>query len=186
MRICELDGCNRNHEARGYCRKHSDNVKKWGVPDPLPEFKRALRAAFLPCCQYCDEKVTSKKSVLCKFHAGRKNRGLDIDAPRKQYHLGNPGYGATHDRVRKERGPASLQACVDCGDQARDWALKPNTEDIVIQQDGANAGRTFSRDVNDYEPRCRPCHINHDTENHLQRAKHGRAKKVTVDFEGVS
>ncbi len=57
-------------------------------------------------------------------------------------------YRAIHARIVNERGRADSYLCVDCGEEARQWSYK---------------GRVgFSPDVNDYEPRCVPCHRAYD------------------------
>lgn len=32
MRLCEIEGCNEKHEAKGYCKKHYRKYKKYGDP----------------------------------------------------------------------------------------------------------------------------------------------------------
>ena len=58
-----------------------------------------------------------------------------------------PNIQTIHDRLIKVRGAAILHPCVDCGGIAMDWSKKHNT-------DG-----TFSED---YDPRCRHCHMVYD------------------------
>jgi NAD-dependent SIR2 family protein deacetylase len=56
-------------------------------------------------------------------------------------------YTIRHQRVRKARGPAKYQNCIDCGEVAEHWSR-------IHDKDG--------EDPNDYEPRCRPCHRKYD------------------------
>lgn len=142
-------------------------LRTWGSPvPPSLDIKAGLRAEKLPCCTYCDEPSTSPNPGLCSFHMRRKGSGLDLDAPRKRYNLGDPGYSAMRDKIRKERGRAPEYSCVDCGIQARDWVLRFDAS-IKTETTGPNAGRLFSQDIFDYEPRCRPCHNVYDTLHNL-------------------
>lgn len=54
---------------------------------------------------------------------------------------------AFHQRMRKVKGKASLQRCVDCGSQARDWSYVHDTA---------------ADNMDNYVPRCRRCHIEYD------------------------
>lgn len=56
-------------------------------------------------------------------------------------------YNRDHARVRRERGAADHNACVDCGRKARDWSFNH----------GENAADPMS-----YSPRCRSCHMKYD------------------------
>ena len=49
--------------------------------------------------------------------------------------------------VRKLRGKASDQKCIDCGSNARDWSQIHGSDPLV---------------VTNYEPRCRKCHTVYD------------------------
>lgn len=82
---------------------------------------------------------------------------------RKHRHFGDDiGYAAAHWRVRKERGAARQHSCVDCGQQAVDWSLR---NDAVSLRNGMHCQieMTYSVDVMEYDPRCRPCHKTYDT-----------------------
>ena len=57
-------------------------------------------------------------------------------------------YQRRHRVVVKLRGKASDQRCVDCGGQARHWST-------VHDRDGMDV-------MNDYAPRCYPCHSAYD------------------------
>jgi NAD-dependent SIR2 family protein deacetylase len=56
-------------------------------------------------------------------------------------------YKSRHIRVRKARGKASEQACVDCGKPAREWSQTHSTT---------------GQEPEHYQPRCRKCHAAYD------------------------
>jgi hypothetical protein len=56
-------------------------------------------------------------------------------------------YKALHNMVSRAKGPAKLHKCIDCDDEAVDWST-------IHGKDG--------NDPNEYEPRCKRCHILYD------------------------
>jgi len=66
------------------------------------------------------------------------------------------GYQAVHRRLKMLRGPASLQICVLCGEQAYDWAFHEQDSAAPVLVD--DRGRYYSLDLDAYRPMCRPCH----------------------------
>jgi len=68
------------------------------------------------------------------------------------------GYTGMHDRVRKVRGSATLQSCIDCGDEAMDWSCRRDVPHKISTADGLY----YSTDIDAYDPRCRPCHKVYD------------------------
>lgn len=74
-----------------------------------------------------------------------------------------PTYNGAHQLIRRESGPASARACVDCAEPAREWSFVGNP---ASAQRGTN-GCLYSTDPNDYVPRCKPCHVRHDAQQRL-------------------
>lgn len=72
-----------------------------------------------------------------------------------------PNYAARHTRLRRQRGSAKDQLCIDCGQPAAEWAQVHGTT-------GMEAG--------DYEPRCLKCHAEYDDETKARGERHGCAK----------
>ena len=66
-------------------------------------------------------------------------------------------YSTAHSAVEIEFGKASDYSCVDCGKPAQEWAF--NGKEPRVQ--GKN-GLWFSTDINNYDPKCRPCHRGKD------------------------
>jgi len=56
-------------------------------------------------------------------------------------------YFVLHKWVRRHKGPASAQLCVECGNPAEEWA---------------NISGEYHRDLEDYQPMCRKCHRRRD------------------------
>jgi hypothetical protein len=72
-----------------------------------------------------------------------------------------PGYRSAHLALYRERGSASSHWCVDrCGRRAVHWSFAFTTATEQLVDD---LGRIYSSNVDDYEPRCRPCHSWYDT-----------------------
>lgn len=69
----------------------------------------------------------------------------------------SPGYHAVHQRIYRERGPASAQTCA-CGAPARHWAYAGprQTGDVA----------PFSPDLGAYQAMCVPCHKAFDLAAH--------------------
>ncbi|XBA13391.1 hypothetical protein SEA_XENIA2_64 [Gordonia phage Xenia2] len=58
-----------------------------------------------------------------------------------------PTFGAMHQRLRREFGPARDYLCNDCDGLAKEWSKIHDREGY---------------DLDDYEPRCGPCHAKYD------------------------
>lgn len=88
----------------------------------------------------------------CRMHHQRWKTHGD---PEKTLYVRTPTYASMHVRLRWHRGPAKDHVCVDCGERAKHWSYN--------NAGGANErvspeNRTYSLDIDDYEPRCQPCH----------------------------
>ena len=70
-----------------------------------------------------------------------------------------PTYGTWHRIIRAEMGSAKSLLCVDCGGPAWDWSLKRDAINLVFDESWPG---WFSRKIEDYEPRCRSCHVSYD------------------------
>lgn len=57
-----------------------------------------------------------------------------------------PSLLTLHKRIHRKYGKASNFKCVDCSKTARDWSNKG----------------TYTDRIEDYEPRCRKCHVRKD------------------------
>lgn len=71
-----------------------------------------------------------------------------------------------HGHLRRVKGLATQHNCVDCGKPAREWSQIDGTKGTDIH--------------NDYEPRCRPCHLKYD--KHLLGSRNHQAKLHESDI----
>ena len=75
----------------------------------------------------------------------------------------DPIYAANHRRIRRNLGKASEYTCTDCGGSALDWSQTHGTS---------------GESDDDFEPRCRSCHVIYDGLIERNKATHwGRANK---------
>ena len=95
----------------------------------------------------------------CQMHYGRWQQHGDplfVTPTRRRDDI---GYTAAHGRVKQDRGRAAEHSCVQCGEQARDWAYDGKDPD-ELQGDGRR--NAYSVDPAYYQPFCRSCHMKHD------------------------
>lgn len=71
-------------------------------------------------------------------------------------------YIGAHLRNQRVRGKASTHACIDCGLQAQEWSLKAAPSKSLSGPTPSGYECRYSPDPFDYEPRCKPCHAQHD------------------------
>lgn len=94
----------------------------------------------------------------CDTHYTRCRRTGDPcgDTPIGARSVPHPdSYSAVRQRIRRERGPASALACMDCGTGARDWSYDYSDPD---ERTDPARGYRYSTDVARYVARCRSCH----------------------------
>lgn len=123
------------------------NCIKCGVEKPLSEYYigKKMKDGHLNTCKEC-----FKAQVLSRY-TRRPPR------PRQE----EVTYIGMHKRVVREKGPACTHKCVDCDKQAKDWSYNNNGSKKRYAE---NNGKTieYSLDANDYDPRCRACHLKFD------------------------
>lgn len=74
-------------------------------------------------------------------------------------------YSEAHRRVRAARGPASADACDDCGEPAAEWSYagaSPDEQTGMVRMAGGDEVRAWSPVPTDYDPVCRRCHRERD------------------------
>lgn len=108
----------------------------------------------------CDRPYVSRDRCSTHYAEWKRRRDGRYQRYGPEHHNWNPeiGYHGLHKRLRRVRGNARTHPCVDCGQPAREWALRHDAENIVTDE----RGRRYSRDLHDYDARCAPCHGAYD------------------------
>lgn len=70
-------------------------------------------------------------------------------------------YAGAHQRLRRLRGSAADYVCVDCGGSAADWSYTGESTDELVDN-ALSTPLRYSLNLDDYEPRCRSCHLRLD------------------------
>jgi hypothetical protein len=146
---CEV--CGRQTSRKTLCEAHYYRLRRTGSVGDA-----AIQTGDQGCSvDGCDRK--HRAHDLCSLHWARKRRNgttelLPAVGPRAPRWAGDEvGYGGAHQRVRRERGPASDHTC-PCGEPAGQWAIDharaPLSED----------GMPYSPNPQDYTAMCVPCH----------------------------
>lgn len=161
---CTVTGCTSSvRSGRAlYCELHYGRIRRNGHIDrTVPEYRADRGICIVEGCREIDHGPHG----YCAKHRTRQLRHGDplICLPR-----GNPAghehhsfkgedirYGAAHERVRVERGPAKAHDCIDCGKRAAHWSY--NHSDPNELRD-LELNLPFSADPEHYSPRCVPCH----------------------------
>lgn len=122
------------------CEKYTPLKGQVGITCKICGKNKIIRRSRKTENNYCSLECYYKSLV------GGKNYGM-----RGKRHPNWKGdeakYSSMHDWVRRKKGKASNYKCAYCEKQARDWA---------------NIDHKVSRDLEDYMPLCRKCHIKFD------------------------
>lgn len=171
---CLVDACEGKHRSKGYCQYHYDRWLSTGSPDAPPE--RPTECKHVGCgkpvvgWQMCEghyrewrEMVRQERCQIegcrnklrargwCELHYSRwKEHGSADWMP----HV-TTSYKGVHDTIKRKRGRATTQLCVDCGQRADEWSY--DHADPSEMRD-PETGFGYSLDPSHYDPRCRPCH----------------------------
>jgi hypothetical protein len=113
-------------------------------------------------CDYCGNPFMGRRSgqEFCSDEC----RSLSSRNP-------EAGYVGRHLRVRRDRGPATDQTCVDCGQPAKEWS----------QIHGTDGQDSFAH----YVPRCRKCHDVYDAESKPQGEQVYNAQLTGAQVRGI-
>jgi hypothetical protein len=165
---CSVEGCDKPRRSSGvpYCQKHYSRVRRHGHAEAT---RKPPQPATGPCpVEGCDQ--PQSYNGMCKKHATRVARHGDPHAfthqrdrnlPRGQANPHWTGddatYFAVHQRLASSKGRASGLSCVDCGGAAAQWSY-----DHSDAQERSSEFGPYSVDLDRYDPRCVPCHKEHD------------------------
>ena len=169
---CSVDGCERTSrvttDGGPMCDAHYKRILRTGKAGPA-EIKRVREERGICSVDGCGN-PDDGQNELCKLHGTRMRRTGDPlkytphaerNFPRGEAHAAWTGdqasYSAVHVRLRRVRGKASTHSCADCGGRAAQWSYGRNSETERQSDYGP-----YSTNLDDYEPRCVPCHKRFD------------------------
>jgi len=148
-RPCTIDDCDTHEKARGWCYRHYRLWKLYGDPNyqkpkltdedrlnahgTMMAYTAHIRLK-VPICEPCRN--------ARRVYAGTKRPYIEELAT----------YESIHKKLQSHRGSATAHTC-PCGKRAEEWAHIQTDQQVVDKR-----GRRYSRDIQDYEPRCVPCH----------------------------
>jgi len=163
---CELPDCDKpRYQRQRMCGSHFMKAYRHGDPyykAPIPHTDiTGQRFGSLTA----QERVNGRWNCACDCGATTTVRIGDLKNgnakscgnPKIHRRSESPTYEAVHERLRRDRGPARAQHCVDCGKRAAHWSYDhADTAELVGERDGLR--RPYSLDQQHYQPRCVPCH----------------------------
>lgn len=97
MRVCTIEGCNREYDSRGWCTTHYLRWKKWG--DPLKICSRLVHSKTCSI-EGCNKEFEAKG--FCKMHLTRLYRTGTIFKKERIQKKKNP---------KRIRGKCSIESC---------------------------------------------------------------------------
>ncbi|WNM68813.1 HNH endonuclease [Gordonia phage Soos] len=156
--MCTATDCTRpgrNKNGAGLCEAHYYRQRRGST-------LTAPVSTHYPAGTPCSVDGCAKPRVaqqLCDMHYARLVRHGDVTTviAVEDRQFNNPraevvSYGAMHQRLTKDRGPASAHPCFDCGSPARQWSYDHSDPDQLY------GPWPYSLDPNRYVPRCVSCH----------------------------
>ena len=170
---CAINECRRpaRNKTSELCKMHYHRAYRNGEAGEATERIRQARAG------KCTVEGCSKpdlEGIYCKTHGARvrrhgdphkviaaKDREMPTGGDHPHWKGDQPGYGAAHERVTREKGRASEHDCVDCGDAAYHWSYTHQCKDEVVR-DVRGYIIAYSPHPDQYVPRCVPCHKRFD------------------------
>lgn len=154
---CGVEECDRVAEWLGYCGKHAWRFKKYGDPLRVTVIRTPQGTCTVEDCE-----TQARSRGMCVKHLTRwTNHGDVHHNARSQQGTANITYGGAHLRVRRVRGRARDQVCIDCGRSAHHWSYNHTDPD---ERADPKTGLAYSADPTHYSPRCTPCHSAFDHE----------------------
>lgn len=169
---CEVDGCNKPSRSRSqkYCEMHYYRVRRNGTTETV-----LVKVPDSECvADDCTDPAYYSTGECRNCYLRRQRNGSWVkhtSGENAWNWLGEEAlnYRAVHQRVRAKRGSASQYECVDCGNIAKHWSYSHSSKN---EKWGWHDGFyvPFGTSVDDYDPRCVPCHKRLDLEKCQERS----------------
>lgn len=178
---CELPECTSpRHQSHRLCGSH---YMKW-YRHGDPRWKQPTRSADLTGQRFGTLVALERADVkhwICVCDCGRERRVRAWCLTAGQTQTCNIGhrrlqtvaYNAAHQRLATDRGPASDQACIDCGRTAQQWSYDHEDTSEFVATEGA-----YSLSQEHYFPRCVPCHKRFDLDRLSARCNSRKGARV--------
>lgn len=154
-RGCAVDSCDRPHYGRGFCQRH------WH------EYRNGIEPGTRPClagtpCSFpgCGRAV--RTNGLCSTHADNLRTKGELKPIESRSIHDECRYDAAHHRVTNLWGKASQYPCIECGNQAKDWAYDRKDETELYGETVTKSWCFYSRYPEFYMPMCGSCHRRRD------------------------
>lgn len=169
---CGVSDCTKGAYRKGYCYAHYMKDYRYGTPTPQHAPKWIdLRGQRFGTLTVTD--VRDGRFWVCRCDCGdtalrdsgnlrRWGEANTCGTPGKHYRSDEPGYVASHDRVRRIHGPASMHVCADCGAPADHWSYDHMDADEMYHEYKEGMFAAYSAKPEHYSPRCVPCHKRYD------------------------
>ena len=173
QRTCTIPRCEKPARTKSaeWCAMHYHRWYRNGSPGEATPRTRKERS---PHCEVGGCLKPDREGGLCYMHAARMRRHGDVEkvvspqdrdlptGPDNHNWMGDEaGYTASHDRVRRARGPAHDYIC-ECGDQAAHWSYNHDDPNERVTFYRSDRGIAYSTSIDHYTPRCVPCHKSFD------------------------
>lgn len=165
-RKCEVKGCEKVTRSgkSPHCEMHYYRLRRNGTLDTVKK-----RVPDAPC------KVDDCEARAYRTDGFCRNCGLRFDKNGTTAHHAKGElhymwltdeamtYNAIHSRLRKHRGSARNYQCSECGKPAKHWSYNHDSRfEKVEMVSGYEV--SFGTRIEDYSPRCVPCHKRFDLE----------------------
>lgn len=166
---CSVEGCDRKPLAKGLCKAHYERNRRNGTPGGAIGRARVIRPQRSCTVEGCER--PHKTHGYCAMHYQRWRKWGDplVCKPPALFGTDHPGWKAedvgylgAHHRVERARGRADEHRCINCGDQAAQWAYDHDDPNELIGSHGRTAGLAYSVDPSHYDPMCALCHVRFD------------------------
>jgi hypothetical protein len=164
---CTVDGCDKKPKSKyaALCSAHYFAVYRYGSvkPEHEPRFENIAGRRY-GALMVLSRTADGDWNTQCDCGETRVFRYYNLrvgDAVtcgnRTVHYRTSMSYGAIHDRLRADRGPASNYPCADCGGRAAHWSYD-HTDPDEYRDWSTPCALWLSTDQSCYQARCARCH----------------------------